>query len=344
MRFLCTFVVKMDKKDFFNVLRSVYDQTQNLNQCFMILNEHLFKILPPTLYRYRRVSKDSIEAFENDKFITIVATKFNDPYDTLVAYNPDEIKTYLYKSISDELLTELKSMAQSTNGSCILGQFSDGLKELKDKYEQQVLKCRNKRELADCILNVILSERFKAEVIAPLKDVLKNFATIGCLCERRDSILMWSHYTDSHKGFLLEYDTTDLLVTAANNNAFLLPVDYSQFRYNATELVLANVLRLLGINMPDWNTFEVLMAMVKKSDEWAYENEWRVIRFPKRHVEKHNEVGIFTCKPKAIYYGANISNDDRANLHSIATRKKIPEFEMFLNETNSRFGMDYKSV
>lgn len=118
----------------------------------MIINEYLFKILPPTLYRYRRVSKDSIEAFENDKFITVVATKFNDPYDTLVAYNPDDIKTYLDDSISDELLIELKSMAQSTNGSWILGQFSDGLKELNDKYKQQVLKCRTTRELADCIL------------------------------------------------------------------------------------------------------------------------------------------------------------------------------------------------
>ena len=85
----------MDKKDFFEILRSVYDHTQNLDECFSIVNAHLFKVLPRSLYRYREVSGNSIDALENDKFVTVSATKFNDPYDTLVAYNPEDIKKYL---------------------------------------------------------------------------------------------------------------------------------------------------------------------------------------------------------------------------------------------------------
>lgn len=334
----------MNKKEFFEILRSIYEETRNLDQCFMIINAQLFKILPSNLYRYRRASKDSIEAFENDKFVTVTANKFNDPYDTLITYNPEDIKKYLNESISEELLTDLKCKAQPLSGSCILGMFSERLKELSDLYERQILKCNTTNELADCILNVIMSDTFQDGVIAPFKDVAKRYATIGCLCERKDSILMWSHYTDAHKGFLLEYDTVDLFYTSANNNAFLLPVDYDTLRYNATEMVLSNVLRLLGINMPEWNKFEVLMYMTKKSEEWAYEKEWRVIRFPKQRNDIHNEVDIFTCKPKAIYYGSNMLDEDREKLHIIATRKQIPEFEMFLDETSLKFSMDYKSV
>ena len=84
--------------------------------------------------------------------------------------------------------------------------------------------------------------------------------------------------------------------------------------------------------------------MIKKSDEWAYENEWRVIRFPKLQKDIQNEVEIFSCMPKAIYYGSNIAKNDRERLHSIAVRKKIPEFEMFLDETSSKFSMNYRLV
>lgn len=334
----------MDKKDFFEILRSVYDHTQNLDECFSIVNAHLFKVLPRSLYRYREVSGNSIDALENDKFVTVSATKFNDPYDTLVAYNPEDIKKYLQELLSDELLIELKSMVQSPRKNIILGHFSRKLNESCKKYEQEILKCESKNALADCIYNLISTKIFRDKIISPLKDVLKGYATMGCLCERNDSILMWSHYTNSHQGFLLEYDTLGLLETSANSDALLLPVDYAPFRYNATELVLSNILRLIGLNMLKWNRFEVLMSMIRKSDEWAYENEWRVIRLPQKQDDIHNDVEFFIYKPKAIYYGANMSKNDRMKLHTIALRKGIPEYEMFLDETSPKFVMNYRSV
>ena len=150
----------MDKKDFFEILRSVYDHTQNLDECFSIVNAHLFKVLPRSLYRYREVSGNSIDALENDKFVTVSATKFNDPYDTLVAYNPEDIKKYLQELLSDELLIELKSMVQSPRKNIILGHFSRKLNESCKKYEQEILKCESKNALADCIYNLISTKIF----------------------------------------------------------------------------------------------------------------------------------------------------------------------------------------
>ena len=50
---------------------------------------------------------------------------------------------------------------------------------------------------------------------------------ILCLTEVPDSLLMWAHYADSHKGFLVGFNTTHTFFT---NMKVLEPVIYSETR------------------------------------------------------------------------------------------------------------------
>ena len=85
-----------------------------------------------------------------------------------------------------------------------------------------------------------------------------------CLSESADSLLMWAHYADSHRGFVLEFDEGspffDCRVGQDDELRHLRKVTYSQKR---PSLALADV--------------EDFSAFMTKGTDWEYEAEWRMI-------------------------------------------------------------------
>lgn len=93
--------------------------------------------------------------------------------------------------------------------------------------------------------------------------------TIGVLSlsEARDSLLMWSHYAESHTGFLLGFDTAHAYFNArlgpSDELRHLRRVQYRDARP--------------GGAMTDLEGVELFLV---KSIHWSYEREWRVLRVP----------------------------------------------------------------
>jgi hypothetical protein len=91
----------------------------------------------------------------------------------------------------------------------------------------------------------------------------QNFGILS-LTEAPDNLLMWSHYGDSHKGVVLGFDETHSFFQGAEIVAGLSRlnrVEYSQKR---------PVLSATTRNNPK--------VFLRKSTEWTYEREWRLIR------------------------------------------------------------------
>lgn len=92
----------------------------------------------------------------------------------------------------------------------------------------------------------------------------KSNELIGVLCltEKKDNLLMWSHYADSHKGFCVKFDASDSFFDSRRGPKdefyHLREVKYLPERPDNT---LSN---MSGIDL-----------LLLKSDVWAYENEWR---------------------------------------------------------------------
>ncbi|WP_349393654.1 DUF2971 domain-containing protein, partial [Clostridium perfringens] len=60
-----------------------------------------------------------------------------------------------------------------------------------------------------------------------IEDSSKNLLNSLLICsfsECKDNILMWSHYSNCHKGFCIEYDFSKLI----KSRALVLPVIYSK--------------------------------------------------------------------------------------------------------------------
>jgi hypothetical protein len=85
---------------------------------------------------------------------------------------------------------------------------------------------------------------------------------VACFTQNFDSILMWSHYADGHRGLCLEFDT-----------------NYVPFRERKYlhQIIYRNSYPLLSpfdlIQSPD----KLIYPLITKSKKWKYEEEWRII-------------------------------------------------------------------
>jgi DUF2971 family protein len=97
-----------------------------------------------------------------------------------------------------------------------------------------------------------------------LRDLAESVG-IFSLTEVPDSLLMWAHYAEDHRGFVVEFDCEHPSFTRSvkNNQEFgtLRRVQYSNERPKRS------FFQLTGL--------EVLFT---KSKEWEYEREWRIVR------------------------------------------------------------------
>ena len=127
---------------------------------------------------------------------------------------------------------------------------------------------------------------------------IKSSIGIACLSENYDSVLMWSHYANNHKGMCIEYNLVDF-------NRVLgftpIPVIYSKER---------NVLRKLRVNSLDQDIMDFFIkSLVCKEDSWKYENEWRIVRDDKAcsnqwNEEKHGAL-LDSISPTSVILGYN---------------------------------------
>ena len=92
-----------------------------------------------------------------------------------------------------------------------------------------------------------------------LTGVLTEHVGGFCASGKRDDILMWSHYADSHRGICLEFDEACPLFAAAQQ------VKYSKFRSPINRY------------SDDYDAMAE-KALLTKSDHWKYEAEWRSLR------------------------------------------------------------------
>jgi hypothetical protein len=123
-------------------------------------------------------------------------------------------------------------------------------------------------------------EKLSSIVNDAVTNTLKKMG-IFCLSGKKDSILMWSHYAENHKGVCLMFDTTK------DSNFFkgLRKVNYSSnyisYTYVSTPKTLSKVL-------------------YQKSLDWKYEDEYRIISPDGRGLKPISKLAlvgiIFGCR------------------------------------------------
>ena len=336
----------MDRTEFAAILNSIQIpegcDVETLQRTVKPISHALVEMMPDKLFRYRNCSEMSVEAFENDKVYALTADMFNDPYDMLLRFDIEAVKNMFNSLLSNESFYRLKD---------VLGKGKTLPDIVKQNFDQEnisqikniVLSITNDSEIDSFVSNRRNEVMDMVDLYFPLLAtfVNKRTATISCFSETIKSVTMWSHYADYHKGFVLEYD---LRPTLSNGipNVGIYPVIYDDKRYDGTQYILWEFLRMLGVKLPNPDTLSYIKCALHKSSQWEYEKEWRLIDSNLRDNIISENITWVSLKPTAIYYGTNISSDNKNRLHSIAQGKNLKEYNMYIDYAFDKYEMQYR--
>lgn len=161
----------------------------------------------------------------------------NDPYECLPAISPPD-----YDLLFEQAINRMNEVERSI----VLSDLENAKKNLIDQYERT-------GEL----------ERKLTEI---LRTGLSSRIGILSLSKRNDSALMWSHYTDSHKGFVVGFDSNhNFFKKQQDDNAEI--GELSEVHYSINRPAIS----ILGNNL-------TTKHFLCKNIEWEYEEELRLIR------------------------------------------------------------------
>ncbi len=137
-------------------------------------------------------------------------------------------------------------------------------------------------------------------------ELLPQFRIL-CFSAVHDNVQMWSHYADSHKGVVLEFQPRD-------DSSFLwasVPVTYqdSPPMIASKEEWVKSITGQEPLTTRGWQLFMPLT--VTKTTGWKYQEEWRVVTFMRK-----GESGLYSDYPfnarelRSVYLGCEISEQD----------------------------------
>lgn len=311
------------------------------------------KITPSKLFRYRECGEIQFEAFDKDKIFAVNAKMFNDPYDCLPRYNKnliyDTIKTWTSKDF-------LKQFRDALNAGMPMPEIFVSLYgEEKAKQIQEFIQKATDDDIdKNYSIYGIKPKEFLKRVDVILEDAesfLRRRTFIACFSETVKSVTMWSHYANSHKGFVLEYDLRNIVTkcTSCEKNDCddrmfysLYPIIYDIKRYDATAFVEIFLVKELGADakVPDVMFFN--KGALYKSPQWKYEKEWRLFLDKKNSV--YSQCLDIEVKPQAIYYGKDISEINKKILSEMAKKKGIREYQMYIDIQSEKYDIKYRRV
>lgn len=237
----------------------------------MALEEGDYKI--NRLYKYRPANEHTLDILRNNEIYFSFVEEFNDPFDCRV------------------------NLVLPTN---------------KEQWEAHAKKQRIPEDIVRKSMQVLEALNFDAEKIIQQYEK-STFRTIMlyCLSEIKDSILMWSHYSNSHRGICIGFETIidqkSLCIkiddTALNNHTNpiyhrTLPVDKVKYQIKCPEPY--------NFLVSDHN--QLYEFFKTKNLDWRYEQERR-ITMPYHDINKRlvrydksalKEV-IFGCKTSSEF-------------------------------------------
>lgn len=143
------------------------------------------------------------------------------------------------------------------------------------------------------------------------KSEVENLIRITCFSEINDNILMWSHYSDYHKGFCIEYDISK--INPKDYRRHIFPVAYSDNCYDITQEMLHPIKDPIYIK-----------SFLYKYKAWEYEKEWRLVCEEKPGFLEKEYKFDFSQVITGIYLG----------LHASIDKKELSELKKWAKEKN----------
>jgi len=251
------------------------------------------------LFKYRSLSKYSIEGLINNEVYFSSFEEFNDPFEFS---NPiTDLSVYNKRARAE--VRRLYEQGKFTAEDCSF--LIDAVKEPDEKTEKK-----------------------RKKLLEKIESGLPDFG-VFCLSEINNNILMWSHYAEDHKGFCVEFEALD---KSFKEDLLELKVNYiSEYEdLNNPQYLIDFYIEMFsnskGLNKNKWQIkYKQLSKKVttnednelgksilrNKFSDWEYEKEVRLV---------NNRVGIHKYNPRSInkiIFGLRMSEKDKSTIKKI---------------------------
>lgn len=189
-------------------------------------------------------------------------------------------------------------------------------------------------------LHQYAQERMKPHVIGrSLAELINRAQGVLSLSRTNESLLMWAHYGDSHRGYVIGLDDSHQFFREKNG------LGKTTKPHN-----VIYTSRRVPIVAGSEEFYEQLLC--HKSLEWAYEQEVRIFRtfgLGPADFEKntHDQIHLFSLPRdciKEVYIGANASWQTRRKILEIVDRRKLEVdlYEAFI--LDDRYAIDFRRI
>ena len=195
----------------------------------MANEEHLPIRVPDVLFQY--CSTSAIDIFDKRRIKSSTPSTLNDPFEWKPVVAEQATADQIWKAVTT---THNRAPLPETPTRVTVARMKSNVPAAAKRYQDQ----------------------FRIDV--------EKKTRIICFSQRNDGILMWAHYADRHKGFVVGFKAEVL------RRCYL----YSGFykvSYGIERPVIPHP--YVGIS----NENQLIAAVTQKSTEWKYEEEWRLL-------------------------------------------------------------------
>jgi len=244
-----------------------------------------FLPLPDKVYKYR-TAEAALNVLKDQIIYLASISEFNDPFDSRIPMNFTDMadNEELQRQFAEKFLVD--------------GNLSTA--ERKNKVNNILTngKIRNRENL----------RRMEQARIKKMEE----FFRLYCLSAVPDNLLMWAHYSDSHKGVCIGFNPKKLIEVISP--VWVAPVGYS-FEYP----------RISVLEHPE-KILEILLF--NKSIDWIYEKE---IRYVKNWQNGDCKIQIPVDSVEEIYFGCMTTKENEDKIMQVLRDKyqhvKINKFK-----------------
>ena len=291
------------------------------------------------LYKYTKL-KYALDIIQNERLYLSKPEAFNDPFDCVLSTNK-KAKEKAAELISNYSMFEMTYEYNSKNIDNIIENKESALKFLEyanakkvalnlyPRYGCWIDESGIAKEYINKHYDEIMKNRQSHEyaINKKMKDIRED-TLIGCLTKNNNSLLMWSHYGDAHKGVCIEFEIEP-------TEKDLIEVRYSENKANFDIATLTSmILAFEFLQKPIYDqgrefNIKIMEPFYTKSNEWGYEQEYRYILNIKNHGRIFAEDGKYYLKSpriKTIIFGCRVNENDPDynKIVSICKEKNIP--------------------
>ena len=234
------------------------------------------KKIPKRLYKYRKFNVHTLDMIVNDMVFYANPSDFNDPLDTSPSLKVDldegRLTTLLRRIVEQRIRSELTSKSRSIGDN-----RSSTQKGIQRRAQRQALELINYIDFAASNPDFPDDEGPGYDTVARRKTAYRRNQIeielqeqydkgIVSLATKATCPLMWSHYSDHHRGICIVY--------SVRNEAIC---NLHKVKYGSSRLVQASDVSAMldGDNVARVKVDEAVL--LQKAVGWQYEEEWRLI-------------------------------------------------------------------